>query len=210
MRGAGPAKNSEPAITAGAAASGARLDTFAKDGESYFALSLAPTSPPPAAKPRDVVILFDTSASQTGAYRDKAMEALDATLAGLSPSDHVRLYAVDLNAIPLMDRFAAANSPETARHSPPCVSVSRSAQRTWQAHWLRRRIRLSPRKVSPRGRAAVYIGDGMSTANLLGSDALHSIVDQLGGAARAGEQLMRLGRASMRSSWHVWPTRPAA
>ena len=84
-----------------------------KTATSYFALSLSPAVPRPAVKPRDVVILFDTSASQSGAYREKALVALESTLAALAPADRVRLYAVDLNAIPLMEKFSAANGPET-------------------------------------------------------------------------------------------------
>ena len=40
----------------------------------------------PAAGPRDVVDLFNTSASQTGDYRAKAIEALKGLLAGLPPA----------------------------------------------------------------------------------------------------------------------------
>ena len=51
----------------------------------------------------DVVVLIDTSASQTGDFRDKGLAALDSMLAGLRETDRVQLLAVDLNSVPLTD-----------------------------------------------------------------------------------------------------------
>ena len=66
------ARGAEPQPTA-------ELSTYAtEDGQSYFALSLMP--PADAAKqsqPRDIVILFDTSASQIGVYRDAALSGFE-------------------------------------------------------------------------------------------------------------------------------------
>ena len=48
----------------------ARLATFdTSTGETYFALSLSPQAAKPPAPVHDIVVLFDTSASQTGIYR---------------------------------------------------------------------------------------------------------------------------------------------
>ena len=53
------------------AADQATLSTFDKpNGEVVFALSLSPPEQLASAKGHDVVVLFDTSASQTGLYRD--------------------------------------------------------------------------------------------------------------------------------------------
>ncbi|HEY1598647.1 MAG TPA: hypothetical protein VGG64_03545, partial [Pirellulales bacterium] len=165
--GAEPAKNP------------ARLDTFAKDGESFFALSLSPTIPKPAAKPRDVVILFDTSASQAGAYRDKALAALESTLAALAPTDRVRLFAVDLNAIPLMEKFSAAGAPET-RQALTALRGRMPLGATDMAGVLAATGDcFAAGQDATRGHAALYIGDGMSTANLLQSDAARPLFDRL-------------------------------
>ena len=112
-----------------------RMDVCGEDDEMCFALHLSPSVARPPSRPRDIAILFDTSASQSGDYRDKALAALDATLAALRPVDRIRLFAVDLNAVPLMDRFASANDPLNAtgtRRLAP--SACRSVQRTWQRH----------------------------------------------------------------------------
>src|SRR5688572_23082701 len=90
-----------------------RMATYEKaPGESYFALSVMPKVAADPAQTNEVVVLFDTSASQAGAVRDEALVALDALLAGLGPQDRVKLMAVDVKAIPLTEGFVAAGSPE--------------------------------------------------------------------------------------------------
>src|SRR5262249_50104761 len=90
----------------------AELSTYATDdGQSYFALSIMP--PIEAAtqsQPRDIVILFDTSASQTGIFRDAAFSALESCLAKLNPNDRVQLFAADLEARPMTKGFVSAGS----------------------------------------------------------------------------------------------------
>ncbi len=96
-----------------------------------------------------------------------------------APGDQVRLYAVDLNAIPLMDRFAAPDGPETRaaisalRERIPLGATDMAGALAATSDSF------AAAKGARAGRAAVYIGDGMSTANLLGSDALLPIIDQL-------------------------------
>src|SRR5262249_10164818 len=58
-------------------------------GGSVFALSLrAEALPAPGA--HDVVILLDTSASQSGAYREQGLKVLETCLGALSSRDRVR------------------------------------------------------------------------------------------------------------------------
>ena len=91
----------------------ARLATYdMADGESYFALSLTPKVRAADTAARDVVMVFDTSASQTGVYRDDGLEALRTALAGLDAGDRVKLLAADLGAVPLTPDFVAPGSPE--------------------------------------------------------------------------------------------------
>ena len=93
-----------------------RLATFSTaGGEHYFALSygLKPgTVAAQPAAPRDVVVLVDTSASQTGAFRDDSLAAVQSLLSTLLPTDRVKLLAVDLGAVPLTSGFVAPNGPE--------------------------------------------------------------------------------------------------
>ncbi len=164
------------APSAMAAESAARLDTYsAPDGKHYFALSLAAESlAPPAA--HDIVVLVDTSASQAGPYREKQLAALQSLLAKLSPQDRVALVAVDLHAIPLSEGFVAAGSAELQQ------ALAKLQQRvplgsTDMAQALRTAIEQFADAKQPR--AAVYLGDGISSAQLLGSQQFEQLTRQL-------------------------------
>jgi von Willebrand factor type A domain len=159
----------------------AELHTYDRgDGQTFYALSL---TPPQAAasgaahQPREIVILFDTSASQTGAYRDTSFAALEACIAKLRPEDRVQLMAVDLEARPITEQFVAAGSAELKaaveklhNESPLGSTDMESVMRTAATRFGQ------DNKTS---RAVVYIGDGMSTANLIGTQAFTDVVKQL-------------------------------
>src|SRR4051794_4087032 len=82
----------------------AEMGTYSRDGkQTYFALSLTPPGAVTQDQPRDVVIVFNTAASQTGAYRDTAFAALEACVAKLHPQDRVQLLAADLDARPITE-----------------------------------------------------------------------------------------------------------
>jgi len=155
-----------------------RLGTFEKaTGESYFALSLSPTEKLAPAPAHDVLIMFDTSASQTGLYRDDAIGSLNKLLNNLGEKDRVKLLAVDLNAIPLTAGFVAPNSPqmkaalEKLNHRIPLGSTDMA--RTIQAA----SSSFQGKPTVPR--AAIYIGDGVSKANWLSSDEFAQLVKEL-------------------------------
>jgi len=91
----------------------AELHTYDRsDGQTFYALSLTPAANEAPSQPTDVVILFDTSASQTGPYRDTSFAALEACVAKLRPEDRVQLFAVDLDARPITDKFVPAGGAE--------------------------------------------------------------------------------------------------
>ena len=171
---------------------GARLSTYDKPGGgSYFALSLSPTaaSPtvaPPKAAAHDIVVLIDTSASQTGDFRDKGLAALNSMLAALGDSDRVQLLAVDLNAVPLTDgKFVGMKSKEMVqaqtalRDRVPLGSTDMVEALTEALACF------GPAPPTDgRQRAVVYIGDGMSTARLIAHNKLGKLVEDFV-AARA-------------------------
>ena len=152
-------------VCGSATASDAQLENFlAEDGQAYFALTMPPVESS-ADAPRDVVVLFDTSASQAGFYRDTAIAALEKCLASLQEGDRVQVVAVDLAARPMNDVLAPASSKvvaeavEALRREPPLGSTDmelalRSASDLFDAE-------------ANQSRTVVYIGDGMSPANLL-------------------------------------------
>lgn len=156
----------------------ARLDVFSHpDGNDYFALSLRPNAAMAAPAQSNVVVLFDTSASQAGPYREKAIESLNTFLAGLAPDDRVKLIAVDLNATPMTETFVEPAGNEIAgaldrlNARVPLGTTDMQAALTEAA--------ASFAGAAPTGKAVVYIGDGMSPANLLGTEEFENLVTSL-------------------------------
>jgi len=158
----------------------AHIDAYtAPDGVNYFALSVKPDAASDAG-PRDVVMLFNTSASQEGVYRQQAMAALKATLAELKAGDRVRLIAVDLNAVPLTKAFVAPDSREIgealaaleARVPLGSTDIAKALTAVLESYDAG----------SKNARAAVYIGDGRSAAHLLQADELGGLAAKLADA----------------------------
>jgi Mg-chelatase subunit ChlD len=171
-----------------------RLATFdTSSGETYFALSLAPQAASVTAEARDVVVLFDTSASQTGKYRTDALEALRTLLAQLGETDRVKLVAVDLNATAMTSDFVAPRGAEmdaaiaklekrTPLGSTDLLSGLRSAADGFAAG-------------STRPCAVLYLGDGMSRAKLVEPQEFSGLMQDL------------VDRHVPVSSWAVGPNR---
>ena len=182
---AAPAKITSPGTKAAAATKPvakpspdtARFDTYAKpDGATYFALSLMPKKASAPAASNDIVVLFDTSASQTGYYREKALQTLNVFLSSLNDQDRVALIGADLHTAPLTEGFVTA----------------RSMQMKTALDKLRLRVPLGTLDLgvvmseaikpfdakSPAKRSIVYIGDGIANSNELDSD-LHTILAPL-------------------------------
>ncbi|HRX78020.1 MAG TPA: VWA domain-containing protein, partial [Pirellulaceae bacterium] len=155
-----------------------RLATFdSSTGEKYFALSLKPDNLGPPAAAHDVVVLFDTSASQTGLYRDDAIDALEAMVGSFGPNDRVKLVAVDLNAIPLTDGFVAPKSAEM-QQALRKLNLRAPLGSTDMLAALQGAIdSYGPANANPR--SVVYIGDGVSRANVIESKEFEAIVKDL-------------------------------
>ena len=168
------------AVAAESNAVAAHMDTYtAADGVNHFALSVKPGADSDAGT-RDVVVLFNTSASQQGEYRKQAMDTLKATLAGLKAGDRVRLVAVDLNAVPLTKTFVAPNGSEIAdalaaleaRVPLGSTDISKALTAVLESYDAG----------SKNLRAAVYIGDGRSAAHLLQAEELGGLAAKLADA----------------------------
>lgn len=173
-----------PLLLAGAAgaaaptAAGSLHGCFSKpDGETFLALSLEAKSDAPADQEIDLVVLFDTSASQTAIYRDKALAALEELLATLNPLDRVKLIAVDVQAVEMTTGFTKPQSDamklavSKLKHRTPLGATDMvlsmdTAAKAFDAE-------------SHNGRAVIYIGDGMSAANILSPKELHKLINGL-------------------------------
>ena len=155
------------------------FETYVKpDGPAYFAIKLSPQLAQPKTQPHDVVVLFDTSASQVGAYRTKALGVLRAMLAGLAADDRVMLLAVDVTAARLTPTFVPPNGDALRqalsaleRRVPLGSTDMREALEAALATWPGPNDARSARSV-------VYLGDGLSTAGPVPVEALARIVGQ--------------------------------
>jgi tetratricopeptide (TPR) repeat protein len=155
-----------------------RWATFEKDGEHLFALSLqaAEQGDFPRAEAYEVVVLFDTSATQTGTVRIESMEVLDELAATLPVGTSVSLMACDVEPVPMSDGMVSAGDSKWVE------AVAR----------LQKRIPLGTTNLGGALRAAieqfsdqtaqrsiVYIGDGINRSHFLDSSELRELMDGL-------------------------------
>ena len=159
-------------------ASSAQLSTYdSPTGDTYFALRLPPLTKPQAAFDHDVVVLFDTSASQTGAYRDDALTALRTLVGQLGKSDRVKLMAVDLDAVPMTQGFVAPDSPEM--QAGLAKLESRVPLGSTDMRNALKGAASGFSGAATRPRSVIYIGDGMSQANLMQTSQFGESVQEL-------------------------------
>lgn len=152
------------------------------NGQAYFSLSVSPDVQPHSAvmqqdQPRQVVVLFDTSASQTSMYRDAALAALESLIKGLKPNDEVRIAAVDLDARPLSPRAAGPHSSETAAALHRVRQIAPLGTTDLVKSLDAAMGMFDSQSKAPR--AIVYIGDGMSNANLLQGGSYRQMIERL-------------------------------
>ncbi|MCE9544987.1 MAG: VWA domain-containing protein [Planctomycetia bacterium] len=140
----------------------AQLDVYQTPDKSYYALALTPQLESAGERPAEIVVLFDTSASQAGEYRTQAMVALEQMLHALGTADSVKLVAVDLDAMPLTSQFVAPNGAEMRQ------ALGKLQRRVPLGSTdMVKAISAAANLFAPNStmrRAVIYIGDGMSTA----------------------------------------------
>ena len=141
-----------------------RMTTFDSASETTFALSVRPDFQYQPKRATDLVIYVDTSASQTGAFREDSIVALESLLANLNADDRVTIMAVDLDPIPLTDKFvrpdskSAQSAIERLRARAPLGSTD-----------MKLMLKEAPdqfESAAVRNRNVVYIGDGISRAGI--------------------------------------------
>lgn len=140
------------------------------DGETFFALGFQIEVPRASEEPREVVIIVDTSASQIGLLRQKSLETLDEFLRQLRPRDLVQILAIDIDAVQLTEEFSGPQSPGVIQ------AIAKLKKRTPLGATdiplaIDAAVALFDKR-KPAPRAAIFLGDGMSKANLLTHDLL--------------------------------------
>jgi len=123
------------------------------------------------------LVLFDTSASQTGAYRADALEALRTILAGLPADDRVMLGALDLNAIGISQGFVPPQGPEMG-----AAIEKLQARVPLGATDMAAGLRMAAEVFDAPGdvpRAVIYLGDGMTQGSFLATPEFANLVGNL-------------------------------
>lgn len=154
------------------------LLVFSKpDGESFFALGLSVETERASDVPREVMIFIDTSASQARAAREKGIEVLKQVLSNLRPRDLVSLVAIDIDPIPLIEGFVGPQSPEMAAGLEKLQARAPLGATDLPAGLEMAAGRFIVRPAAPR--VMLYIGDGMSAANLVPAAEVKRLSQQL-------------------------------
>lgn len=166
---------SPSALIAAEPAGGRVLQYRAESGETSFAVVLDGKSTDQARRQRDHIVLFDTSASQTGEHRAEALAVLESFVKSLPAGDQLRLYGVDVKAHEFTAGFTAADGEDAqkalqrlARRAPlGATDLSRGLDAAIAA------VRVD------RPATVVYFGDGMSSLKLIPEQDLQRVVNRL-------------------------------
>ncbi len=156
----------------------ARLATYQQGAETTFALSLRPKHIAAPAKSNELLIMFDTSASQAGLFRKDAFASLNRMISLMNENDRVKLVAVDVSATDLSASFAAPSSAvlkaglKKLEKRVPLGSTDMLAA-------LKEALRSFASRESSAPRHVIYVGDGMSAANLIDSEEFAEAVTSL-------------------------------
>ncbi|HVW39618.1 MAG TPA: hypothetical protein VHB99_20010, partial [Pirellulales bacterium] len=157
----------------------AKIETYVgADDEGYFAFNLWPAVAQPPASPLQLTVIFDTSASQTGSFRQQGLAALETLLAEQSSESRVALVAADVQAVPLTSGFVPASSDEMQQ------ALEQLRQRvplgaTDMGGAIEAAVRLQSQTELAGGlRRIAYIGDGVSSAGLISPARMRQLADR--------------------------------
>jgi hypothetical protein len=145
-----------------------RWATFQDASDRYFALSLQadPTGDYPSAKAYEVVILADTSASQTGPVRFEGLEVVDELVASLPAGARVGLLACDVDTVDLGEGLM---EPTEARWETAVARLKKRIPLGTTDLGKAFQTAASKFSASEAQRTIVYVGDGINRMHFLSS-----------------------------------------
>ncbi|HUR54419.1 MAG TPA: VWA domain-containing protein, partial [Gemmataceae bacterium] len=137
-----------------------------KGGDLLFAWQIKPTLEAAPARPRDIVVMVDTSASQAGLPLKQARNIVAALGTTLAAEDRVSVWTVSTPAAtrPLTNGFFPADSEEVKAAAASLTEVEYGSGATDLKTGLSRAVATIPQN---RGRhqMVLFLGDGESTFN---------------------------------------------
>ena len=146
--------------------------TASLNGEQHFAVAIRSSLVPAELKRH--IILIDTSASQTGRFRDQSIELLSSVIDRLPAGHTVMVAAADSSVDQLTPGFVSAGSAEL-KQSVEVLSARTPMGATDISESLREAIGSD----ASLPLSMLYIGDGMSAADQLSLTDLSGLVDHL-------------------------------
>ena len=140
------------------------VETFQRDEAAVpvTAVGMRWSPPTTVAPPARVVVLVDTSASQMGDYRQRAVESLTGLLEAARPEDRFLPAAVDVDCVPLTKGFLVARDP-AVQAAIKGLNSRTPLGSTDLIEVLDRGIELfgeTPAAGAASSRSIVYVGDG--------------------------------------------------
>ena len=162
-----------PAVKASSTGEVLKYET--PSGESFLAVGLRAKDLPVVTTTRHHVVLMDTSASQFGEHRAQGHALLQAFLRSLPTEDQVSLFAVDVQAERLTSEFVAPNS-DAVRDAIATLQQRAPLGATNFQTALDAAISALPKDSLG---TLLYVGDGMSSVNLLSSETVRTSIGNL-------------------------------
>lgn len=190
------------------AANPVSLDTYAhSDGTVYFEFGLK--CPKQKANPQhEVVLLFDTSASQVGPVRREQFAALKSAIAQLPKGTQVQLFSIDLEPVPYTNNFLDVGSADFQKAIAQLESKSVPLGSTNLEKGIGAVFNaFADQNTENVQRTVLYIGDGLNSIGGLPQTKFEQIVGDLvdsrisfsGTAIGVGSQFGLLGILAYRT-----------
>jgi tetratricopeptide (TPR) repeat protein len=137
-----------------------------RDGDVLFAWQVKPAVAPAPARPRDLLILVDTSASQAGRPLQQARHIITVLGNVLAPTDRVSVWTVNTPAAtrPLTKGFSAPDSDEVRAAAVALTEVEYGSGATDLKSGLNKALATLP-PAPGRQQLVLFLGDGESSYN---------------------------------------------
>jgi uncharacterized membrane protein YgcG len=142
-----------------------RLATYRNGEATAFALSVELNQVPGQLRANDIAIFVDTSASQTGVFQEDSLNAVRKLIGQLGDRDRVRIYAVDLEVVPLTDDFVSPT--DTAVEDALAALAARAPLGSTDMENFATTLPSVFENRADSNCAAIYVGDGVGRGGSL-------------------------------------------
>ena len=145
-------------------------------GDNYFALSLQASQDLPTADQAEVVVIIDTSASQTGQVRLESIEVLNELAANLPLNAKVALLASDVETVVLSGGLVSATD---SKFESAVARLQKRVPLGTTDLSLALRTALAQFSQAAAQRTIIYIGDGINRNHLLTPEEHRKLIEDL-------------------------------